>query len=631
MNTESLAVHYIASQIDSSSKLESFIDHNDRTPFTDGHIDLYSSRKHSKEAFVGRVNVQVKGRTKPTNRMADSKHPVQIVDLKAFLDIGGILYFVVNIDKKTQKKRAYYAPLSPFFIDQLLKQAKAEQKTITVDLKSLPKNVRALEGIVKVAIKTQQQNPKQGFDGALLKDATQISLHWWEPVDWDRPITLDPAIHDFAAFVRTDTGLNVPLPGVLEITPSSYQSRPMEGAVASGNVVFDEPTRRRLDRETALVELSENLRLVFSRSATAGNLRIEFELADNLEERTKDLDFFLALVDTGELRVAGHPVRLDVRGADDPKEVREHHAFLQKLDELFQRLGARTDLVLLPGVNDKRSRQLRSLHRAFFDGIPAGDSRAETGRIYQPVGDWGLELMSLQEGGTTKIVDLFAPGFPRVLAAEVEYEDKQTHRRQVTPYELLSAAQLSRTLNLHLERIVTAYEELPESCARSTDANETVLKLITAADLEPLRKSEFLRAAANLNQWLTDSEGPSPRRTINTLQIAARQRHLTAVERDEVRALRRRAVKGRVPLSLLTELSCSILLEDEESIEEALQLLSTQELESLKNWPIWGLRSLPVVDPELSRPSDPPFNVLIGPSSKYKKVTASAEHPQPSE
>ena len=603
MNTENLATNYVRDLVDKCPGLESFINDQDRTPFTDGHIDLYSAPKHTKDTFGGRIQVQVKGRAQDPKQMSHSRHAVRVSDLRAFLDQSGVLYFVVNINKRTLERRGFYAALSPFRIDGLLAQVEPGQQTVTIDLKGLPEDAAALQGLVAVAIKAKRQNPCQGFDPSILEKATEVSLHGWEPLDWEHPITLDPAAHDFTAFVKTPTGLNVALPGVLEVVPGSYLGEPVEAPISSGGITYANPIRRRISRERDQIELSKTLRLVLEKGEDGSIGRIEFELSDDLAQRIKDISFFLACVDTRQLSIDGHPMGFDAVPKEDPEDVRRHLDFLFKLQELLEYLGARTDLPLLPIIDQKLASQLKSLHQEFIEGISTGSPETETQRIYLPIGKWGLEVMTLREHDGVRTIDLFAPGFPFPLARTAEGPGNETQRYLATPYELLDAAQLSRTLNLHLDSIVDAYRGLPETRFRLALANETVLRLISAADLEPLRKDEFLEAATRLNQWLLDLEGRLPHSVVNQLQVVGRQRSLTRAERDELHALKRQAIRGEIRFPLETELSCAILLKDHEGAEEALKRFSDEKLSRFKTWPIWGLHDSLAKDPEVSRPT----------------------------
>ena len=70
MDTEALAVAKIQGMVARCPHLKPFVASNDKTPFTDGHIDVYSALGQKKADWLGRVSVQVKGRARSGKRPA---------------------------------------------------------------------------------------------------------------------------------------------------------------------------------------------------------------------------------------------------------------------------------------------------------------------------------------------------------------------------------------------------------------------------------------------------------------------------------------------------------------------------------------------------------------------------------
>src|SRR5690625_2821434 len=143
MNTEQLAVNHVSTLIALCPHLTPYISVNDKTPFTDGHIDMYSSESKTNDTIIGRVDVQVKGRTIKAARKAPGTYRVRVADLRAYLNFSGVLYLVVNIHEKPHKMKASYALLNPFRIDELLGGIKSGQKSVAIRLKPFPKIGRA--------------------------------------------------------------------------------------------------------------------------------------------------------------------------------------------------------------------------------------------------------------------------------------------------------------------------------------------------------------------------------------------------------------------------------------------------------------------------------------------------------
>lgn len=120
VNVEKAAVNKLESLLLECRHLDPYIDTNDRTPFTDGHIEIYSSGSHEKRNFIGKVSVQVKGRTIPKSGKWTPSIPISRVDVDGYLKEGGVLYFVVFVNPRTRTKKPFYTNLSPYRIRDIL-------------------------------------------------------------------------------------------------------------------------------------------------------------------------------------------------------------------------------------------------------------------------------------------------------------------------------------------------------------------------------------------------------------------------------------------------------------------------------------------------------------------------------
>ena len=155
MDVETLAVNEVSSLVATCPSLSPLITTNDKTPFTDGHIDIYNDIHRSRDEWDGRVSVHVKGRSTQTNGKLRKSYPMSRTDLQAFQSDSGVLYFVVFIDPDTAKRHPFYALLSPFYIERILQNASPKTRRISVPLKDFPSAPDIIERLVRVAHKTR--------------------------------------------------------------------------------------------------------------------------------------------------------------------------------------------------------------------------------------------------------------------------------------------------------------------------------------------------------------------------------------------------------------------------------------------------------------------------------------------
>lgn len=592
MNVELQAVTKIVHMVSKCPHLEPVIDSNDKTLLTDGHIDVHSSEQHSKSTFEGRVNVQVKGRKLTGSRKLPRTFAISKTDLTGYLKNQGVLYFVVFVNPKTGTSIPAYALLNPFKIQHLIK-AMGGQKQIVVKIRPLPADSSRIEDIVKLALQSADEKPDMGIDLRQLKDLSRITLYTDGSLNLDAPVRLTRDDYDFTLVFETSGGMALSVDEELVITPPEYVGEVTELAVASGDFVFRNPTRRRVDRDTVELELSDGLKIHRSGTGHASTGSVSLTMRKTLRERFNDLGFYLTCVDAQVFSIDGVENKVEVTSGNDKQDLREHFEYLTTLMSLCDHLGVDSSLVELEPLEGKRGRQLVGLHGVMLGGEEISVAHHEPGRILQPMGRWSLQLLVAQDSteGKWRCRDLFHPELGQQFVMSWEDEAGELQISRVTPYEILDREHLPFTLNLHLDNLVNAYNDIFEYPGATDYANATVLNLIRAADVVEVRKSEFLDAASSLNNWLVSKQGNLPQHQINHWQIAVRKGQLTQDQRHAIRSLKGQASRHEIDTPLFVETACAILLGDEEEIAYCLSRLDEAQLVEFQDWPIWDLHS----------------------------------------
>jgi hypothetical protein len=118
-NIELLAVNAVSDLIARCSYLQAHVASNDKTPIADGHVDVYGDAKHNNSNLLGRVPVQVKGRS--TNSTKENPSFSIDRDTLTFLrNNGGGVYFYVQVRKSLASRVVFFVNLNPFRIDRVL-------------------------------------------------------------------------------------------------------------------------------------------------------------------------------------------------------------------------------------------------------------------------------------------------------------------------------------------------------------------------------------------------------------------------------------------------------------------------------------------------------------------------------
>ena len=590
MDVEAIAVSQISRMIASCSVLKAYISTNDKTPFTDGYVDIYSSIRQSKADWRGRVPLQVKGRTRRSKKRSLPSYPIARTDLLAYQKDSGVLYFVVAVDPDTSRCAPYYSVLSPFAIESILTNAPEGRATVPVPLKKLPSDPNSIERIVALALKTRDQNVALGFDPVLFERAKSFTVHTTSELDFSTPITLSPGANDFALVLNTTDGLSIPLSGELHIFSPQIVKRP-DLRIRSGAVTYEGAALRRLGDKDVEAELSDGLRLAFHLEPGSQSTDVSLTLERTLLGRLKALEFYIALLDSEVIEINGNPSPFEITRSDDDAWIREHLETLHALKDLFEHLGVDTRLIDLDEIDETQTRQLAVLYRAFVLKEEIAHTSAETSSVRQQVGRWHLMFLITPgtEPGKWQFTDPFSIDSRQQFMWSAE-DKAGKDAVPVTAYDVVEQEHLGGLLNMRLDSIVAAYEAISDFPSTHGLADQEVLALIAAADATAERKEELLAGAARLNEWLIEEMPDEPHHLINRWQISSRLGALSVEQRSEIRKLRRTVAGSAIPRAAQIELACALLLEDGEEVEDLIQQLPEELLLQMQQWPIWELR-----------------------------------------
>ena len=116
MNIEKIGVNTLSLMLSKTDCLDPCLNTDDKIPFFDGTVGVYSNSKKTKKDFVGNVPVQVKSTTKDKRSYKNTEYfpfEAKVEDIKGFLKENGVIYFVCYIDEHTQDVDVFVRALLP--------------------------------------------------------------------------------------------------------------------------------------------------------------------------------------------------------------------------------------------------------------------------------------------------------------------------------------------------------------------------------------------------------------------------------------------------------------------------------------------------------------------------------------
>lgn len=597
MNIEKISCGYIDQLLARCPGLEPQIQSSDRTPFTDGHIDLHSSSPTSNRNLLGRVPVQVKATG--CDDGSQGRTSIRLVDLRAYAEMRGCLYLVADVDSQGAVTKLWYVLLSPFKVATLLQAAEDNQKEITTGIKPFPEDCYGISALLRAAVQAKRQDPDLTVELSDLPEVTAFTIVAAQELPLDRPFRLSED-DDFTLFVDSAFG-RVALSGEFEMIPHSYVPSIRAIPFSAGPITYVDATFVALSTEKLRATLSAGLVWTFTRSAEGLSASLEFHTSDPLSTRIKEIRFFLALVDGDDLVVNGQPLVPEFGRAEAPTGLRDHLHYLQEIESFLLSLDINPDLILYSGINANDLIQLDKVRHNLVGDPASRELGAPVGKVRLQLGKRSLLLLLYESETTGSVyVDPFSPNAHNRWRREYGDGAKATVQA-ATAYELFSTpAEIANTLNLHLECAPQKYEAIWKDDGETGNlATGTVMRLLLAADADPERRDEFLRGATQLNDWLLTKDSLEIAYLVNKLQIIWRQRPLTSSEHSDVRDIRRRALRAGDEFSALQEAGCELLLGNHAAFKEIFCNLTDEHQALFKTWPIWKLASDTATPPAL--------------------------------
>ena len=126
-----------------SKVISQYIPENDKEPSWDGHFYLYKKSTKTKDDFIGRVPVQVKGIEVDKFVIKDFKYTFHTSDLRAYQTDP--CFFIVCQEKVgTRENKLFYNEFTPEKLKNVLRSY-GKQETVKLKMKPLTENLKDFE------------------------------------------------------------------------------------------------------------------------------------------------------------------------------------------------------------------------------------------------------------------------------------------------------------------------------------------------------------------------------------------------------------------------------------------------------------------------------------------------------
>lgn len=536
MNIEAMGVDFIRLAINRTDYLVAHINDNDREPSWDGDVEVYrnAGNTHAKSDLILKVPVQVKGHIESNLRKQSITYPVELSDLRNYLNAGGTIFMVVYVDEDGDRSQIYYNTLLPFELKRLVGKY-GEQKTKKIELKMLPKKKNEIADVfLFAATHMQKQRPAISCDPISMEDLVkmgrvpELSFGYTRVPDSN----IDPLdyMFDHGTYLYAKLPLGLELP-VEHLTHIDFAGKTLEMPVSANGKTFYSQYEIIQSKNTVEYRFGKSTKLVTDRSS--GKRKFTFHEAGTLSQRITDVDFILQSLDSGQIIAGDRIYRLDGIKSNELEAFnisahKMHLQWLKTIQILLDKLGVEDELDC-DQISAEDEVLIRNLAESVINGKSIIWAESDEHFPYISLANLTIKLCVLKDDQNT--------GYYRVFAysdAPVGFTAKGKGNQQieVSYHVFLKKDSMLNCCNINYDAVVRQLKTIPVSSEYSGALVWLLLEMLCAYDESGGTRADILKGATELAEWLRNSDPHTPQDLLdlNYYQAVKRSRELSARE-----------------------------------------------------------------------------------------------------
>lgn len=538
---EAMSVSYVKDTIIKCPRLAQYISENDKEPSWDGHILIYSKPQKTKDNIKGPVLTQVKGLECTSISSSDISYPVEIADMRNYLNNGGVIFFVVQIDD-SDNRAIFYETLLPIKIKSYIESINEGQKAKSIQLKPFPiDDKNAIETIFYNFYEdSHKQNSFSSSNLLSLEDlkgnpnveTITISTHKFGHSDNGNGDSLNPFFeNELCGYVKFK-GSSTPEPIKNIIKSVAFSIKKNEPISINGKQYFDHYTELH-SRQGIVYVFGGGFKLS---TISQNSASFHYDCPKLLSRRLTCMEFLVDLFQSMNFSLGERNYSMGTFTEGSMKDAEEHLNFCKSVKLLLDTLHINEDLDISL-LNENDAKNLALLHDSIVEHKPVDNLLLENDGptpTNLKVGNLTIKLLlshSQEEPSRYDIEDFF-----NLRKWCITYTREGSEGIFIYPsVASLSSDEYGKISNVDWDSILPTLEILfKDNPHIAYIANNCLNSLITAYDQSG--RKQALSCAKDIAVWLLDKElyGVTyAAKQLDLLQIAKRERNLSKVEKEQ--------------------------------------------------------------------------------------------------
>lgn len=581
MSIEDISVHYLEGRLLKSKLIQSEISKHDKEPSWDGNIK-FKYFKELGERFtkdgLAVVPVQVKGyQVKQFKNEKQIKYPVQIEDLKNYLNDNGVMFFVVYLDEEEREgKEIYYASLLPKRIEHELKRIKKiGQKTVKITFRKFPSECAMMENVIKDFIKHRELQPvgiiKKGLDIPELMRKGQIKTITFSLRGLKRDFSnlVDVvASQDFYLYGELkDTAITVPIKYCDKDFILAVGMKKIAEVIKGDKILKCEMNYLQDSDGGSYFEIGKIIRVDLKMH------ELKLKLEGSFIERLAELEFLNETLKKGKCILDGREVDFFIKNELLCEHVSNLLMIYRKISYMLEKMNIRKDLDL-NSLNENGKRNLNMLIKAIVDKETVNGLKFKDKLTITYVDVANLHFLVAVEkinDNQYKIYDVNDYG-------DITYNFEDGQKNNGSIYFELKKLDFKHLDNISKERLLKDLQRVPNNEFVTGKANDALLQMLLAYDECP--RVELMELMEVLSDWLVEQE-ENIYFQLNKLQVIKRVREFNFIEECLLYEIFKKSNDNE-----LIMFACTLLLGHNEEAKKHFRMMSQSERDGIKEMPI---------------------------------------------
>ena len=595
LDYEQLGTTAVINAVSKTSRLKAFVNSGDKEPSFDGNIYIYGNNQYSKDN-IKRVSVQVKGKGVRSKPSATIKYPVSVVDLNNYMRNGGVMFFVVYIDRDSgDTEQIYYSALLPFKIKELMKDVKDGDKSININFSQFPTDTKDVTDLfLNFHSNAQKQVSFIGKELPTIEDLCKKGLlesltFSYVSIQGKQEVTSYPKMLD-----GKELYLYANIKGGIAPIPVEYYSKISqlhmsctdEVPIGVNGTIYYTGLEKTITAEKIIYRIGSSVTIEFPNvDLPADNMdklkvNVSVKLKGSLKQRIQALEFLIAMFNAKGFELGGINFPANFPEVEleklNPSKYSEMLSGYKRALAVLEKLHVKKDLPLDDFTNEDFWK-LNSLVGAIESETPVKNVNGDLPSIVN-LNFGGLRLVMIckkQKDGTYLLWDYFDKQI------DVCVFNTDNEPLPASQYSVMKMDDFLTVDNLCLQSVVDGFKRMEPQQFIVENGNMIMLEMLKAYDKEP--NAELLEAIKQIYAWLetvrqflTDEV-----MLINKLQIIRRERGLTFSEKQEL---------SKVATSsedIAYKIGAFILLNEQDEVEQLLNEMPQKEKDEFMSFPIF--------------------------------------------